>query len=230
MPFNDQDIEYRFSSRRKSIGLTVNATGKLIVAAPRGASRADISRALNRHQAWVEAKIAERRAAWDRIKDGAAFYLGKPYELRQRPGAPGPVIITNGIILVPGPPELLWYRLQDWYRSQAENLLNERVDYFASGMNLKVKPLEFKEWQRRWGECHLDGKLKFNWRLILLPPEVVDYVVVHELAHLIVPGHNPRFWRQVGAMLPDYAARRAWLNRYGTPFLLWHLTHLQHKS
>ena len=63
--------------------------------------------------------------------------------------------------------------------------------------------------------------LRFNWRLIMLPPEIIDYVVVHELAHLLAPGHNPRFWGVVAAILPDYQARRRWLNRYGSPFLLW---------
>ena len=81
--------------------------------------------------------------------------------------------------------------------------------------------MELKGWKRRWGECHPDGTLKFNWRLILCPPVVIDYVVVHELAHLKVAGHNPRFWGQVAKVLPDYAARRRWLNREGAPFLLW---------
>ena len=81
--------------------------------------------------------------------------------------------------------------------------------------------MELKDWKRRWGECHPDGTLKFNWRLIMLPPEVIDYVVVHELAHLKVPGHNPRFWGQVATLLPDYASRRRWLNRAGAPFLRW---------
>ncbi len=81
--------------------------------------------------------------------------------------------------------------------------------------------MELKEWKRRWGECHPDGALKFNWRLIMLPAEIIDYVVVHELAHLKVPDHSPRFWSVVAKVLPDYDSRRAWMNRSGTPFLLW---------
>ena len=68
------------------------------------------------------------------------------------------------------------------------------MSHFAAFMGLTPGPVELKEWKRRWGECHPDGTLKFNWRLIMCPPEVIDYVVVHELAHLKVPGHNPRFW------------------------------------
>jgi predicted metal-dependent hydrolase len=88
-------------------------------------------------------------------------------------------------------------------------------------MELAVPPLEVRDWRRRWGECHPDRTLRFNWRLVLLPPEILDYVVVHELAHLIVPGHPPPFWQEVGKYLPDYAPRRRWLKQYGGPFLLW---------
>ena len=93
--------------------------------------------------------------------------------------------------------------------------------HFAASMGLTPGPVELKGWKRRWGECHPDGTLKFNWRLIMCPAAVIDYVVVHELAHLKVPGHNPRFWGQVARVLPDYAVRRRWLNREGAPFLLW---------
>ncbi len=88
-------------------------------------------------------------------------------------------------------------------------------------MNLTPGRVALKGWKRRWGECHPDGQLRFNWRLIMCPPAVIDYVVVHELTHFTVPGHNPRFWGQVAKVLPDYAARRRWLNREGAPFLLW---------
>ena len=92
----------------------------------------------------------------------------------------------------------LWPRLKAWYREQALRLLQERVRHWGAQMGLKPGPVALKEWRRRWGECHPDGTLKFNWRLILCPPAVIDYVVVHELAHLLVPGHNPRFWGRRG--------------------------------
>ncbi len=78
-----------------------------------------------------------------------------------------------------------------------------------------------RDQRSRWGSASRRGCVSFSWRLIHAPPEVLDYVVVHELAHLLAPGHNPRFWRVVAAILPDHKARRRWLNQYGTPFLLW---------
>jgi len=222
MKFDDLDIEYRLSPRRKSIGLMVTNEGRVVVTLPRGTSKESLAQAFTKHRAWIEAKVAERQAAWSRLKEGEAYFLGQPYRLTGR-GATTGTVSLNGKdlqVLLTGDADL-WSRLQAWYREQALRLLQERVSHFAASMGLTPGPVELKGWKRRWGECHPDGTLKFNWRLIMCPPEVIDYVVVHELAHLKMPGHNPRFWGQVAKVLPDYAARRRWLNREGAPFLLW---------
>ena len=216
------DIEYRLSPRRKSIGIMVTAEGRVVVTMPRGTSKENLARALEKHEAWILRKVAERRAALSRLKDGEAFFLGKAFRLAVLPSAKGAINLNGPEIRVPLPQgDDLWSRLVGWYAQRAFSLLAERVQHFSGSMNLTPGPVQLKSWKRRWGECHPDGTLKFNWRLILCPPEVIDYVVVHELAHLKVPGHNPRFWAQVAQVLPDYASRRQWLNRYGTPFLLW---------
>jgi len=215
-------IEYRLSPRRKSIGIQVTVEGKVVVSAPRGTSKANLTRALAKHRAWIETKVAERQAAWGQLREGEAYFLGQPLRLTVVPGAKGAVSHHRNEIRVPLPGDTaLWPLLKAWYREQALARLQERVRHYGGRLGLSPGPVELKSWKRRWGECHPDGTLKFNWRLIMLPPEVIDYVVVHELAHLKVTGHNPRFWGQVAALLPDYAARRRWLNRAGAPFLLW---------
>jgi predicted metal-dependent hydrolase len=219
---NDLDIEYRHSSRRKSIGLMVTNEGRVVVTLPRGTSQESLAQALTKHGAWIEAKVAERQAAWSRLKEGEAYFLGQPYRLTAVRGGNEAVSLNGNALRVPltGGADP-WLRLQAWYREQAFRLLQERVSHWGVYMGLKSGPVALKGWKRRWGECHPDGTLKFNWRLIMCPPAVIDYVVVHELAHLKVAGHNPRFWGQVAKVLPDYAARRRWLNREGAPFLLW---------
>jgi predicted metal-dependent hydrolase len=216
------DIEYKISPRRKSIGIMVTAEGRVVVTMPRGTSRENLQRALDKHEAWMARKVAERRAALSRLKDGEAYLIGKAFRLVVLHGAAGAVSLNGEEIRVPLPEgDDLWSRLVGWYAQRAFTLLQDRVKHFGSTMDLAPGPMELKSWKRRWGECHPDGTLKFNWRLILCPPEVIDYVVVHELAHLKVPGHNPRFWAQVARVLSGYATHRRWLNRYGTPFLLW---------
>ncbi len=221
--FNGLTVEYKISPRRRSIGLKVTAEGKLVVSAPPGASRANIQRALAHHQGWIEAKVAEHREAWDRLQEGTAFYLGQPHRLMEAKGSGELVELRPGELRVrPGSSGAdLWPSLQTWYRRQAAALIPTRVRHFASRLGVSPGTLEFRDWKRRWGECHPDGKLRFNWRLIMLPPDILDYVVAHELAHLKAPGHNPRFWSLVAQAVPDYAQRRRWLNRYGVPFLLW---------
>jgi len=219
---SDLHITYRRSLRRRSIGLQVTAAGQVVVTLPRGTTQEDLSRALAKHQAWIEAKVAERKAAWARLKEGEAYFLGQPYRLTALQGAKGAVALSGNDLRVMRPEAAdPWPLLKAWYLEQALRLLQERVSHFGAQMGLAPGPVALKEWKRRWGECHPDGTLKFNWRLIMCPPAVVDYVVVHELAHLLVLGHNPRFWGQVAKVLPDYAARRRWLNREGAPFLLW---------
>ena len=216
------DIEYRHSSRRRSIGIMVTTEGKVVVTLPRGASQASIARALEKHRAWIEAKVAERQAAWGQIKAGKAYLLGESFRLTVLRGATGTVTLEGAEMRLPLPAGAdPWPRLVAWYAGRALTQLQARVAHFAAAMGLAPGSVELRGWKRRWGECHPDGGLRFNWRLILCPPAVIDYVVVHELAHLKVSGHNPRFWSRVAQVMPDYAARRRWLNREGSPFLLW---------
>jgi len=217
------DITYKFSRRRRSIGLTVTVEGQVVVAAPAGATQTQITRALERHRNWLARKVAARQEAWARLRPGTAYYLGEPYRLKMVQGPPAGVDLAGRELRVrladkKGDP---WPLLKAWYCREAERLLPARVRSFATRMGLKPGPLQVRDWRRRWGECHLERGLRFNWRLILLPLAILDYVVVHELAHLKVPGHPPRFWRLVAEVLPDYAHRRGWLHHFGAPFLGW---------
>jgi len=218
----DLGIEYKISPRRKSIGIMVTTEGKVVVTVPLGASRDSLARALEKHRAWIEAKVAERQAAWGQIKAGEAYFLGEAFQLTVLRGAMGAITLNGPEMRVPLPAGAdLWSRLVAWYAERAFTRLQARVAHFAASMGLSPGPVELKGWKRRWGECHPDGALRFNWRLIMCPAAVIDYLVVHELALLKVPGHNPRFWGQVAKVLPDYAPRRRWLDREGAPFLLW---------
>jgi predicted metal-dependent hydrolase len=218
----ESDIEYRISARRQSISLMVTTEGRVVVTMPQGTSRENLARTLEKHRGWIERKVAERQTAWGRLKEGEAYFLGKAYRLKVLKDRAGAVTLNGQEMRLPlAAGADLWSRLVAWYAERAFGLIQERLRYFGAAMGLKPGPVELKGWKRRWGECHPDGTLKFNWRLILLPAEIIDYVVVHELVHLKVPGHNPHFWAQVAKVLPDYARRRQWLNREGTPFLLW---------
>jgi predicted metal-dependent hydrolase len=98
-----------------------------------------------------------------------------------------------------------------WYRRRAEIHIGARVAHFAALTGVTPAAVTVKEMRSRWGSCTSHGRVSFHWGLVLLPPAIVDYVVVHELAHLRELNHGPRFWRLVEEIVPDYHARRAWL-------------------
>lgn len=105
--------------------------------------------------------------------------------------------------------------LEKLYREQARSHLHERVEFFADRMNVEPKKIELRNQRTRWGSCSVKKTLSFNWRLMMAPPEVVDYVVVHELAHLRVEQHTRRFWTLVQEQVPDYAEHVEWLEENG---------------
>lgn len=178
----------------------VTPRGKLVVTSPRGTPPAQISQALACHHSWIEQKAAERREAWARLRDGMVYFLGRPYPLSfagrpREPWAPQGEEIQEP----PDLPACGWPALRDWLSRRAAAHLQGRLARYASDLGVKARPLELSQWKRRWGECHPDGRLRFNWRLIMLPPEIIDYVVVHELpicgSRAIIPAFGAR-WRR----------------------------------
>lgn len=213
----------RFSRRRRSVGLTVTDRGEVLVHAPQGLPLEALRRVIEKHLPWIEKKRAALQAAWGALEKGKAYFRGRALGLEWAAPGRGEVQLADGVLrlspAVAGQDP--WPLLLAWYVRQAGTVLTERVRHFAPRLNLAPPPLALRHWRRRWGECRPDARLRFNWRLILLPPDSLDYVVIHELAHLLVPGHPPRFWQEVARHLPDYRHRRQWLKVYGAPFLLW---------
>jgi len=105
--------------------------------------------------------------------------------------------------------------LLHWYRGQAEKILKDRVEYYGHFITEPVGVVRIKEQKSRWGSCSTKGNLNLNWRLLLAPQEVLDYVVVHELAHLKIMNHSSDFWKYVAEILPDYKRWDRWLKQNG---------------
>ena len=105
--------------------------------------------------------------------------------------------------------------LEARYRQLARRVIGQRVSYFAAKMGVTCGRISIREQKTRWGSCSGQGNLNFNWKLILMPPEILDYVVVHELAHRKQMNHSPAFWAEVERILPDWRERRRWLREKG---------------
>ena len=209
--------------RRRSLGLQVKADGQVLVAVPPFVAHASVRRFLQEKSAWVHGKLAEvarlrrMRAGRSYAEGGAVRYLGREFELRF---AGKTRLDTAGKVLhlgLRGEPERarVTAALERWYRKQALCWFAERALPLADRLGRRPAHLGVKGYRTRWGSCHADGRIYLNWRLMMAPEEIGEYVLAHELAHLVRADHSPAFWRQVEMLVPDYRAPRRWLREHG---------------
>lgn len=207
-------------SARRSIGLRIDHRG-LRVGAPLRAPLRDIETLIREHGGWVLDKLANWReqAAPARfaVVDGATLeLLGSPQRLRILPGGRAGARFSAGEIQLALPPAADPARvLEAALRERARALFSERLAHFAPVLGVATPPLRLSSARTRWGSCSARGNIALNWRLILLPPAIVDYVVCHELAHLKEMNHSPRFWSVVERLCPDWQALRKELRQRG---------------
>lgn len=199
--------------KRKTVGIYISNGGSIEVRAPHSISKTDIDRFVQEKEAWIktqQAKMLERRQiqATDPIQlGGMVVFLGKKYP--SEPSQTKAVSFDGTRFLLPNLPEAeLRAALAGFYRDAAKTLLPKAVERFAPLVGKAPQQVRITSAKTRWGSCSAKGGLNFSWRLLLAPPEAVDYVVVHELAHLVEFNHSPRFWAIVKGILPDYKARR----------------------
>nr|WP_323778479.1 SprT family zinc-dependent metalloprotease [Amylibacter sp.] len=152
--------------------------------------------------------------------NGETFtYLGRNYRLKRlRSGAEGAKLI-KGYLTVPelgkASDDPVRASLEHWYRTRAAEKLNQKTKRYSSILGVSPKAVEITEYKARWGSCSSDGIVSYNWRIIIAPNKIVDYIVVHELCHLLEPNHGPKYWKHVESVVPDYREHKAWLKNHG---------------
>jgi predicted metal-dependent hydrolase len=224
---DDLIFAVRWSRRRRTIGISVAREGGLRVLAPAGVSARKLESAVRAKLPWVRRKRAEF-AALDpppprpRFVDGERLpYLGRTYRLvlvdaDELPGAP--VALRRGRFeLARSLDGEARAALVRWYTEHARARIGARVAHYAPLVGAVPCGVVVRDLGvRRWGVCDARTRLvSFHWELVLQPPEIVDYVVVHELVHLHEPNHGPRFWGRVSAVMPDWKRRRGALSSRG---------------
>ncbi|WP_233355962.1 M48 family metallopeptidase [Henriciella aquimarina] len=120
------------------------------------------------------------------------------------------------VLSLPGDPETIGRRAERFLRTLAKSELTRAVDQYCATLEVDARRVTVKDTRSRWGSCTSDGRLAFSWRLIMAPPEVLDYVAAHECAHLLEMNHSPRFWAHVERCRPHWKQERAWLRRHGS--------------
>jgi hypothetical protein len=238
----DSVVAFEFRrGKRRNIGFMVGPDG-LTVSAPKWVPLYEIDAAVKSKEPWILKKLGDaherqRRVDSARIewKDGATFpYLGEEVILVLDPrhafDEVGAALNTDGEAL-PGMPRHTLHvglsntadaaqirdSVQAWMMRQAKRLFTERLDHFAPQLGVQWRKLVLSNAGTRWGTAHSDGLIRLNWRLIHFRLPVIDYVVAHELSHLRVMDHSPRFWDTVRTVVPDYAQLRGQLKDQALP-------------
>jgi predicted metal-dependent hydrolase len=220
--------QLRRSARARRLRITVRP-GRVEVVAPRRMRDGDIAAFVEQSRAWIDAKLAALQRVLaahpgsTRLTDGSTIlYRGELVQLRVRAGARPQVREESGIEVTvaaalgdPDREAAVERMLVRWLRWSAQNDALLYVHRHGRRHDLMPAAVRIKQHKRLWGSCTAKGAINLNWRLILAPPAVFEYVVVHELCHLREPNHQAPFWRLVGEILPGFERQRRWLRTNG---------------
>jgi len=224
-------IEFEIVFRkRKSLSVEIEPPNKITVISPEGKTEQEILEVVKLKSKWIVQKLFEIREIEyrKRIKqyvNGESFiYLGRNYSLQ--------IILDDECTL----PKAKLYRsrfyvttntkdevvikksLEDWYRDKARLKIQERIDYYQGYFDIEPRKVQIKNQQKRWGSCTKNNDLLFNWKCVMSPSPVLDYIVVHEMCHMIYKNHSNEFWQLVRRVLPDYEQRKNWLRDNGIKY------------
>jgi predicted metal-dependent hydrolase len=220
----DLTLTVERSARRKTVGLTVERDGSLVVRAPQDADTDELAKLVRSREVWIYGKLAEKEAllrAWrpkEYVPGEGFLYLGRRYRLRlidpTDKSAPSLQLADSWFELRRDRQFAAKEFFESWYRARGQEWLAQRVRRFLDRLGIEPAPINVQDLGFRWGSCGVRS-LNFHWRTMTLPPRIIDYVIVHELAHILEPHHDDAFWERVARVLPDYEERRSWLAMHG---------------
>ncbi|XMB67290.1 SprT family zinc-dependent metalloprotease [Mycoplasmatota bacterium zrk1] len=205
-------------SDRKTLSITIDNKGSILVKAPRKVSFQVIDNLVNSKEEWIRKKLNEisNRNELHKRKEfvsGEEFlFLGNTYLLDIRDVAN--IYIDDKYIVLPkafldNPVQ----KMSSWYMKCARKIFTDRTNEIGNMLGYSYKSVGISSAKKRWGSCSSVGKINFTWRLVMAPQEIIDYVIVHELVHLVHHNHSKKYWQTVERIMPDYRKRKEWLTR-----------------
>lgn len=207
-------------SKRRTIALEITPNASLIVRAPIKTDLTYINALVAKKIHWITSKQELVRENYAKVKpkkfiNGEDFlYLGKSYSLKITDEYRN-IVLDDYLYLPSSMQTKAKGHLIDWYKAEAVEKITQRVSWYSNITGLKYKSIKITNAQRRWGSCSGKGGLCFSWRLIMSPLSVLDYVVVHELAHIVEKNHSSKFWDKVKIIMPYYEKEYRWLKENG---------------
>jgi len=212
-------IDYLIRSNRRSVSITISPKCEVIVKAPRSLAFSQIEAIVAKRDSWIRLHIEQIRSTQkvnsDILNYNDMLFLGNVYHITFDDKIKNITLEPNYCVVPARYNNDVTKQLVKWYKKTAHDILTKRVEYFSVLMQLKPNLVKLTNAKTCWGVCNSLGVVSLNWRLILLPHDLIDYVVVHELSHLVQMNHSKLFWQLVESVLPDYATRRKNLKKGG---------------
>ncbi|GAB6189025.1 M48 family metallopeptidase [Marinitoga arctica] len=222
------EINYSIiKSKRKSISIIIENTGDVVVRAPKFLSDYEIKKFVFDKRHWIISKLLNIKPIKEKSYiDGERFlFLGKYYKLITIEGNYKVGIQDNYIYILLKREffenvDLKKDMILKWYKSRAKEIITQRVDYYSNLMNLKYNKIYIRDQKTRWGSCSGKNNLSFNFRIIMAPMRKIDYIIIHELAHIKHKHHRKEFWDYVKHYCDDYLESRKWFKENGNLLIL----------
>lgn len=214
----DYTVKY---SDRKTLAIIVERDKSVVVRAPKGYDANKIENAVNKKRYWLYQKLNHPQKYSNNSKSrefvsGESFlYLGKMYRLDVVNDNINGIHFANKFIISKNSQPSALELFTKWYRQRAKEIIIPKVKEYAKNLGVEFNRILIKNLKYRWGSCSPKKNLNFNWRLIKAPINVLNYVIVHELAHLIEPNHNENFWNIIKVQIPYYNKAKEWLKKNG---------------
>ena len=218
------------TKRKRTISLQVK-DNKLIIKAPKTVSRKNLDEVIQKKQKWIKQRaildFEEQNLRNRKFIDNEKFYFrGNEYHLSLILGSEEDVKIVDGLLLVtykddrPINSKNVKSLIEDFYLRESSQILNTRTYEFAKKMKVQPTGITVKNYVSKWGSCTAKNKISYNWRIIMAPDCIVDYLIIHELCHIIEHNHSKNFWHHVGTHCEDFKKKRKWLRENGHMLVL----------
>lgn len=203
---------------RRSLSLTITKDARLVVHAPKKLNMNDIMKYIFEKEKWIVQKQKEIQNRLSINKEIISYneflFLGKKYKIEYINGIKK-IELTENSILVPNISfEDVYPKLIKWYIASAKKILKERLEYFADIMQIDYASVTISNTKSRWGSCDINRNIKLNFRLIMLPHRIIDFVLIHELSHIIEFNHSKNFYKVISTIMPSYKLQQKNLKEY----------------
>ncbi len=220
-----KDIQYSLKrSRRKTASIYIERDGRVSVFVPEGLTTLQIEALIESKRKWIYNHLAEwcdlnaTKIHREYVNGEGFLYLGRTYRLKLVDQQSEPLMLTDGYFCLRvdnGSTPDADAAFKAFYREKGKQRIGQRVVYYQGKIGVMPKAVRIMDLKNHWASCSTTGNLNFHWKCMMAPPTIMDYIIVHELAHLIHRHHSEAFWNEVDKVLPEYRDRKAWLRVNG---------------